>query len=327
MRFNSLQVLRAIAAISVLIFHVQYYVSAVGNAKVTQYNILGYGAILFFGISGFLMTHLIETGYKNFLIRRATRIYPLYILLIIAVLLTKSILKGIPIPCDIVASISLLPVGHVSYQLGIEWTLVYEVFFYIVCSVFTFGYTRKYFHLFLWLWLAIVLIANNMFKITPEVFPTIEVIFFQLYNMFFIVGGLTYYAHKKGVATSNNTRFALLCIVCLIFATWPYWETLIGKFVCYAFAICLVIILLSSVGIKVSTPETIKNVFVRMGDYSYALYLVHVPILIAILKTMTFGITTVVFSITACLLAGWWIGKFDVFLHNSFRRLIANGKY
>lgn len=67
----SLQILRGIAAFVVVIYHIKGYTNIVGNNPNTIYNyipeIFGFGAPLFFCISGFVMALLVQRNSKNFL--------------------------------------------------------------------------------------------------------------------------------------------------------------------------------------------------------------------------------------------------------------------
>ena len=91
--FPSLNGLRFIAAFLVIIFHVEIFKSRMGlqnYSTVPFFNIIGsLGVILFFVLSGFLITYLLLSeqnktntiSIKNFYIRRILRIWPLYFFL------------------------------------------------------------------------------------------------------------------------------------------------------------------------------------------------------------------------------------------------------
>jgi exopolysaccharide production protein ExoZ len=87
------------------------------------------------------MAWLVDSDSDRFLSRRLVRIYPTYWLAVALTLIGKVALFGtvaIPGLVGAVGALSLLPfAGKVSYVLSVEWTLVYEVFFYAVCAPFT----------------------------------------------------------------------------------------------------------------------------------------------------------------------------------------------
>ncbi len=68
MKYKSLQILRALAAIFVVLYHIRGYFIIVDGNTTTFFNLFNeyfsLGALLFFAISGFLMTYLIDIGYK-----------------------------------------------------------------------------------------------------------------------------------------------------------------------------------------------------------------------------------------------------------------------
>jgi exopolysaccharide production protein ExoZ len=47
--------------------------------------------------------------------------------------------------------------------LGIEWSLVYEIFFYFVCSAFAFGQMRRLFPAFLAAWGIAIIVGQSAF--------------------------------------------------------------------------------------------------------------------------------------------------------------------
>jgi peptidoglycan/LPS O-acetylase OafA/YrhL len=77
------------------------------------------------------------------------------------------------------------------------------------------------------------------------------------------------------------------------------------------------------------TAETsTKSKFLeRMGDYSYGLYLVHVPVITIILAKLHSGyhleINGLIGAVAtaAALVAGWYYGKVDLILHRHFKNL------
>jgi exopolysaccharide production protein ExoZ len=129
-----LQYLRAIAAISVVLCHASYYLMA-ARGDSWLWNIFAraglFGVMLFFAISGYLMAQLAPGSTSlRFMAHRLIRIYPPYWL---AVFVVVAATRGAIQP--IAAALFLAP-GTTSYVLGVEWTLPFELTFYlIVCSI------------------------------------------------------------------------------------------------------------------------------------------------------------------------------------------------
>ena len=72
-KIENIQVLRFIAAFSVMMVHLPVF------------EFGAWGVDIFFVISGFIMMYITEYNNKNFLIKRIIRIVPLYWLLTLAV--------------------------------------------------------------------------------------------------------------------------------------------------------------------------------------------------------------------------------------------------
>jgi exopolysaccharide production protein ExoZ len=332
LRLEGLSSLRGIAAISVLLFHVRGYMWIVGNNHTSVFEIFtgvfSLGATLFFAISGFLMAHLIETGYRNFLVRRFARIYPTFFLAVGLSIFAKVLFLGSVTQPDLARSMSLLPFGVIPYPLDIEWTLVYEVFFYIVCAVFTIGNAKRIFPYFLATWLAAVIVAKHSFHLESAITPTIDTIPFQFFNVFFIVGALTYYANRQVSVSPAIARSILVACAGLVIA-WPFLERIhtfaINEL--YVFAVCCVGILLSAK--EVSGTSIVMHALERAGDYSYGIYLIHASVLYIVfnLALQHFGNMPSSFAFVGfalALLAGIGMGMLDVRIHTAVATWIRN---
>jgi len=144
MYFRSLQILRGLAAVAVMLCHVYSYLPVTVGGTITgsggtptlfrfiPAGEFSMGASFFFALSGFLMAYLIDIEYKNFLLRRLIRIYPAFILAVLAQVCVRRIFEKCAVPSGLWQTLSLLPlnIGHrPPSPLCIEWTLIYEIFF------------------------------------------------------------------------------------------------------------------------------------------------------------------------------------------------------
>ena len=124
-KLRSIQVLRGIAALAVVVLHAVPDVHApVGNA--------GYGAFgvdLFFVISGFIMANIaVGRTARQFIGDRLWRIYPLWWIAVLPWLFMVP--RG---PTFIVSSLTLWPIypgGYYVPVLKVGWTLSFELLFY-----------------------------------------------------------------------------------------------------------------------------------------------------------------------------------------------------
>ncbi len=166
-KLYSLQILRAYAAILVVIS----YVWNNGILPGTFNELGGFGVDLFFVISGFIMclTVSLKGSYignsKKFLQRRIIRIFPIYIITAIPLLLLNIKVDGLKEPCFYIGNLLLLPsfTNSKDYALvlGPGWSLVYEMFFYYVFAtimLFTKSKKKLIYSLILFLFLLVALV-------------------------------------------------------------------------------------------------------------------------------------------------------------------------
>src|SRR5262245_27542843 len=101
------------------------------------------GVIIFFALSGFLITHLLKREYDrtgtisipNFYLRRILRIFPLYFLiLLLTAIVSLSIYTVASLRALAIAAIymtNFIPAAWYSSSLGHTWTLAVEEHFYL----------------------------------------------------------------------------------------------------------------------------------------------------------------------------------------------------
>lgn len=154
MRIQSVQMLRAVAALLVVFGHALGIGAAMGGVPRPPIP-TGVGVDLFFAISGFIMVYASDGLFTRpgaarvFLVKRIERVAPLYWLatsLMLAMLLARS-QNGAALPSlgYVVSSYLFIPdasfgsVDGVPFPLlSLGWTLNYEMLFYLVFSAFLF---------------------------------------------------------------------------------------------------------------------------------------------------------------------------------------------
>lgn len=133
---KSLQVVRAIAAVSVVLNHmigaspgdIFYFTRSIGDI----------GVDLFFVLSGLIMIFTMKESETplDFLKKRIIRIYPAYLILSLPIFLW-SIYKLHPNAWDVITNITLIPRIDASFTRFniVNWTLIYEMYFYVAMSI------------------------------------------------------------------------------------------------------------------------------------------------------------------------------------------------
>lgn len=128
-RIDSLQALRGIAALFIILEHVR------------AFNCGAFGVDIFFCLSGFIMMYSTHKDTKHFLAKRLIRILPLYYLFTLFTYLVMAILPGLfetstARPIYLIKSLLFIPFdigdGVLQPLMRIGWTVNCEVFFYLL---------------------------------------------------------------------------------------------------------------------------------------------------------------------------------------------------
>lgn len=175
--------IRAIAAISVVLFHASLSLDLFGldpyiiwgkleNNKPQGFRMGSYAVTVFFTLSGFLITYLLlkeqqirGINLKNFYIRRALRILPLYFLVLVFSLIIYKLID-IPFSNTIVlyylfflANIPATLESGISHM-GFYWSLGVEEQFYLIWPVFIKLSKNRYLKNAIWLLLLFFLLRG-----------------------------------------------------------------------------------------------------------------------------------------------------------------------
>ncbi len=216
MRYTTLQAGRFVAAIAVLVYHIAChgrdilgFESNLTRPVPTYY--FRTSVIFFFALSGFVLAHGIQTAsLRRFLSSRLLRLFPSYWLAVALVWFVREMAVR-PLPCDfksVIYALTLYPAGpgSAAYALGIEWTLVYELFLSLALIPFAAISRRWGLGLGTAIWLAVIFgktIANSGTMFLP--FPKSTEISFSVANVAFLLGVLGYLLHK------SSQKFAWDC--------------------------------------------------------------------------------------------------------------------
>ncbi len=324
MKLDSVQILRALAAILVLIYHIRaieiLMIAAYSGADTQETPLVsglwekGFAGVdLFFVISGFIMVYV--TGRASagiatasaFLFSRASRIYPLW--WVFATIMALYFLFAYGVPMDIedamdrgqspawhfFASYLLLPQDNFPV-LGVGWTLVHEMYFYIVFAVFLLA-PWQWRSWLIGLWGAVVISGSVSGLSGPFAVDYQHLIFYPM-TLEFILGAFSavlivngYHGRPALLALLGAT----LLIAALIWHPNPVGHPQEGLLSTLQwgrviwFAVPSVILLHGLVGLDIFGRLRVPGFFVALGDWSFALYLSHMLTLSALKRIFPFA--------------------------------------
>lgn len=283
-----LQLLRAIAALLVVFYHTGKLIDLKGGNNSSFFSYFDFGQIgvqLFFMVSGYiiLFVHFRDFGKPETLFRysfkRAARIYPLYLLVTLPLVLGcfNDVSCGAPYHHTfetLIKSIFLFPENHSPY-LGVAWTLTHEVFFYLSISIFILSRRVGTMYFTLWLLGIIVFqlfISDTNYPDSSQYFPASFI--FSSNNIFFFIGMFCYLSSNIFVRFINLKMFIFGLVLIPLYALASrieYFKDL--SIIILVFAGFLM--LLSSNQVN---PNKILEPLLLIGNASYSIYLIHNPI-------------------------------------------------
>ncbi|WP_173270847.1 acyltransferase family protein [Thiosulfatimonas sediminis] len=143
-KVHSIQLLRGVASLLVLIVHAFYKEEVYGEGQLGRFLYGNIGVDIFFIISGFVMLYTLNSNKSasQFLIKRAIRILPVYwatlSIVIVVYLLFPSMVNG-GRESSVVGSIFLIPMDALFLNQN-AWTLTFEfIFYFVFATVFIFN--------------------------------------------------------------------------------------------------------------------------------------------------------------------------------------------
>jgi len=272
-RIQELDSLRAIAAISVMLFHFTYGY----NHNDTNYLFhKGFmGVELFFVISGFVIFMTLQntktTG--QFAVSRFARLYPAYWFSV----LLSFVLFSIPF----IFNNQIQPSFHVSeifipqflinltmFQsyFGIEhidgayWTLSVELFFYIVMLIVFASKKMKYIEIVGWIYILLLFIDHRFLKIAH--------LDYMRYGLYFLVGILYYNIYKEGLQWKKVSQYFLIFVTLYLNLHYFYHDNIERSIVVLIYGVFALL--------SFHKLEWFRfPIFVFLGQISYSTYLLH----------------------------------------------------
>ncbi len=288
--FASIQILRALAALAIVIHHGLHDADLLARRAGSSFNWqssfpLPAGVDLFFVISGFVMVHAARDLFGSpvsilpFLRRRLARIAPIYwVTTLLFLVLLISGLNGadrpMPSAMEVLASLIFLPYaradGAIQPLFGLGWTLNYEMMFYLV---FALALPLKR-HVAVPLVVGILVIMTTVGHVVPYentmlYFWTRPIILEFGFGM--LIGHMT----LSGVRpTRTMAGLLIVAAIALLLAGKLYPHITDQRALLYGLPAALLVI--AALAFDTRTPAgPLHDFWVHMGDASYALYLLH----------------------------------------------------
>jgi len=301
---GSIQLLRGIACILVVLLHITINCEE-KTGGIFLFNIFkfgGSGVDIFFVLSGFIITYTNFTyigkpftGVK-YLKRRFIRIFPIYWIIITCLILLQILLPdfyntkfdtGI---FNIIQTYLLLP-GHVMLN-GVSWSLTNELFFYLLYALAIVIPQKKISFYLLIIYFCILIVFAIIGPVNLLGSSSLTIFLFPM-NIEFILGVFV-------VLIVNSILpkyvFPILIVGIVIFMFGAFLNDrnidLSRSFSNQAlnrvllFGIPSFLIILALVKMELTKNIYLHSIFLKLGDASYSIYLLHLPIVAAFFKIM-----------------------------------------
>ena len=287
---SNLQVLRALAALSVVVAHAlhetEILAGATGRAAVdgSAWN-LGFGVDIFFVLSGFIMTHTAASEFGKsgaplrFFLRRCARVIPLYWLLtslmLIGALVAPSLL-AVPIGSvsHVLASYVFIPSGRGADEirpvLALAWTLNYEMLFYVFFAAALLLPIRLGL-----VWLSVLMSGMALIGRLVDLSHVQIAFWTSPIILEFLFGVYVALIFRSGIRIGGAAAVGLMAIGLLGFVriSTPWDEAALPQFLRSGLPAAL-FVLAAAIG-PVLPQRSLVLWGVALGDASYSLYLAH----------------------------------------------------
>ncbi|HEH9426661.1 TPA: acyltransferase [Aeromonas sobria] len=239
MFFNNIQAMRGIASIIVFFVHLLSTRPGMVPSWLEKgvYAFGPGGVDIFFVISGFVVTLAAAkaAGVSNsrntaitFMVKRIFRIYPAYWIVFAVATLFLPYVWLAPEWLPKASDFSLLTLTYTyNYKVMVAWTLVYEMFFYVVLSILVLTGTRFWHALFIWIFIEIIAIAaSNTYDKSLAGFVPLNPQIIQFVAGCIVAFICTKFECRFGneILLAGAVLFAVMCVVNINLGNWDPWH-------------------------------------------------------------------------------------------------------
>lgn len=290
-KYYNIQALRGIAALLVVFSHLLIIEKKYGGSETILPEVFRFGVSgvdLFFVISGFIMVTVTKNKFQsvkessNFILHRITRIYPPYwfysfLVLIVFLVHPEWVNSAQGNKVDILYSFLLFPSDTLPL-LNVGWTLIHEIYFYIVFTIFLLLLSEKYLIHALLLWG----IAIALFNLYSEATEPLVLLVTSPLTYEFIAGCFLaiFYRHDK--AKISNILLILIIGVTIILSSYFFMRHFNYYHLTpesWSRALILgtpALIVTYCVLVAGKNKFIFSQWLIKIGDASYSIYLTHV---------------------------------------------------
>lgn len=327
-KIYSLQAMRGAAALAVVLLHAMesslIFAGSVDQSIVNYFNYGLLGVDFFFVLSGFIIfsSHVNDlddiSSLKKYVVKRLVRIYPPYLPVSIAYILIIIFVPSISENGNdygLVSSLLLIPTSK-EPALGPAWTLVYEMMFYFIFIIWFID--RPKFKYFMLSWFVAILVFNAYVEIDYDnkshefINDSISIIkhFLSKLNIEFMVGILcAYFCGYKYLNYKYLSIFIGLCLIVYFGITISSDHASI-KHNSVFFGIAFAFLIYGIVALEINNLIKVSKGMVLLGDASYAIYLIHYPVVSIVSRVVGrfFNVHSVAINISICVVFSVLIG-------------------
>jgi exopolysaccharide production protein ExoZ len=295
---NLIQVLRGIASLFVVLFHTTQ------NANIylkkdfcfNAFSFGGAGVDIFFVLSGFIITYTSVKNLNNrdklfpFLRRRFVRIFPAYWMVITGFLLLQFFFASFYSTTynftfsNLLGTFFLLP-GHAMVN-GVSWTLSYELFFYLLFAL-AFIIPSKKLSLVLAVLYALAIVVLHCLGYNAEQQNNWLLLVTYPMNTEFIMGiiaALVIYKLPAAISLPLIITGTILFLTGAVLFNNGYGFIHNSFNRVIVFGVPSFLIITGVAKFELATTAKVHNVFLKLGEASYSLYLLHLPLVVAAIK-------------------------------------------
>lgn len=309
-----LEVGRAIAALIVVLHHADQATAYFSDVAQERLFLWGqYGVDFFFVLSGFIIFHTHRNDGRSFsrarlyAFKRVSRIYIPYLPVALAYMALLLMFQDGALanrPWSLWATFTLLPSIKIS-TLTVAWTLTYELTFY---AFFLLAFISRRALLVASSAWSLYLVAVMLGQVTPQEGAMLATLSNPIILEFFC-GGLAAYLFGRIPSQHRWSLLALgLVLLTLTIMFWGDQRAMLGP--------PLALIVLAAAMTSYSIPNRVTDAMIFLGAASYAIYLVHSPVVSILARVLQpLDSRFVIFCI--CALVGTGLG---VLYHVAFEK-------